>query len=343
MSPESYRFNVNEFLPRGLFDRITEVRVDSPEVIREEAARRRRRDRLTRDGKLTILAFDHPARGVLGAGSDPLILGNRHEYLGRVLRVAAHPDFDGVMGPPDILEDLFILNHLVRQGGGPSFLDDKVMVGCMQRGGVAGVAGEMDDRFTAYTAESIAAQNLDGGKMMFRFLPEDERTLKTIDYCARAVSELYRRGLFAFVEPLPQAVADGKYAVNASVPLLMKLVSVGAALGESSERTWLKIPYVEGYEQVALATTLPILMLGGDVLGDPTPLLRDCAAGMRARPNVRGMMVGRNVLYPGGDDPLAFALAVHRIVHQGLDADEAKQGMAADRGRDMDAVTRWVR
>src|SRR4030067_399060 len=108
--------------------------------------------------------------------------------------------------------------------------------------------------------------------MMFRFVAEDERTLNTIDYCARAVTELHRRGLYAFVEPLPQVLVDGKYKGNASVPLLVRLVNVCSALGESSQHTWLKMPYVEGFEQVALATTLPILMLGGEALGDVAPL-----------------------------------------------------------------------
>jgi len=338
-----YQFDCNEFLPRRIFDKITDVRVEHPEIVMAEARSRRKRAKLTNDGKLTILAFDHAARGVTHAGSDPLIMGNRQQYLVRVLRIITSPGFDGIMGAPDMIEDLFIVNYLVKQGGGPSFLDDRVILGCMQRGGVAGVIGEIDDRFSAYTADSIAEQRLDGGKMMFRFVPDDAGTLKTIDYCARAVTELHRRGLYAFVEPLPQVCEDGKYKGNASVPLLIKLVNVCAALGESSQHTWLKVPYVEGYEQVALATTLPILMLGGEVLGDPIPLLHNFADGLRARANVRGVLVGRNILFPGKDDPLAIALAVNRIVHEGVTADEAIRNIPLDRGKNMDALTRWVK
>ncbi|MBI4671968.1 MAG: hypothetical protein HY741_09930 [Chloroflexi bacterium] len=340
MSPENYRFDVSEFAPRRIFDMITEVRVSNPEVVMPQAAARRKRTRLTKDGKLTLLACDHPARGVTNSGSDPLIMGNKHEYLGRVLRIMTDLSFDGVMGPPDIIEDLLILDYLIQERGGESFLDDRVLLGCMQRGGVAGVVGEIDDRFGAYTAESLAAERLDGGKMMFRFVADDERTLLTIDYCARAVTELHRRGLYAFVEPLPQVFVDNRYKGNASVPILVKLANVSAALGESSQHTWLKISYVQGFEQVVKATTLPLLMLGGEATGDIAPLLRDFANGMRAGGNVRGVLVGRNMLFPGDDDPLAAALAVHRIVHEGMSPEETVKQMAKDRDKNMDTLTR---
>ncbi len=338
-----FHFSVNEFMPRRILDAITEVRVMQPHVISAQAAARRKRTRLTRDGKLVILACDHPQRGVTQSGNDPLIMGNRQEYLGRALRILTDPSLDGVMAPPDFIEDLLIVDYLIQQGGGPSFLDDRVSIGCMQRGGIAGVVGEIDDRFTAYTAESLAVFRLDGGKMMYRFVADDEGTLKTIGYCARAVTELHRRGLFAFVEPLPQEMVDGKYKNNASAPLLVKLVSVSAALGESSQHTWLKIPYVDGYEPVALATTLPILMLGGESTGDVAPTLRDFEKGIRAGASVRGAMIGRNILFPGQADPLAAALAVNAVIHQNARADDALAQIQHDEGKAMDALTRWIK
>lgn len=316
-------FDLEAFFPRRAMDLVTEVRVDFPEAVVEESRRRKRREKLTTDGKLAVLATDHPARGVTRIGDDPLRMGNRWEYLGRALRVLTTPGFDGIMGTPDFLEDLFIVSYLIRQRGGPSILDGKVLVGCMQRGGVAGVAGEIDDRFGSYTAEAIERFGLDGGKMMFRAVPDDERTLKTIDYCARAVTELARRGLYAFVEPLPMRQQDGQYLADYSVPTLVKYVGVVAGFGETSRYTWIKIPYVEGYGTVAAATTLPILMLGGESKGDPIPVLQNFARGMRAAGNVRGVMVGRNVTFPGPWDPGAVAWAVAGIVHRGVREEEA--------------------
>ena len=63
---------------------------------------------------------------------------------------------------------------------------------------------------------------------------------------------------------------------------------------------------------------------------------------MAAGPNVRGALVGRNVLYPGSEDPLAMAQAAGGIVHQGWSVETALESMAANRGRGMDRLSRWL-
>jgi hypothetical protein len=69
-----------------------------------------------RDGKLTGVAADHPGRMVIRSGDDPIGMYDRQEYLGRVLRVVTNPDVDGIMATMDVIEDVFIVNHLVKQG-----------------------------------------------------------------------------------------------------------------------------------------------------------------------------------------------------------------------------------
>src|SRR5208282_2868188 len=162
----TYDFRPEEFLPLKLFEAITEVRVNTPEMILAEATCRRRRSRLTRDGKLVVLATDHPGRRVTNLPGDPLGMGDRHSYLARALRVLATPGCDGIMGTTDFMEDILIVNALVRQSGGPSLIDDKVLIGCMNRGGHAGVMGEIDDRFTSFTAKQLKSMNFEGGKLM---------------------------------------------------------------------------------------------------------------------------------------------------------------------------------
>jgi len=54
-------------------------------------------------------------------------------------------------------------------------------------------------------------------------------------------------------------------------------------------------------------------------------------------------MVGRNALFPGPEDPLTVARAIHAIVHDGLSADAALVVVRAQRGEDLDALTRWMR
>ena len=325
------RFDLERYFPRSVMEAIAAIRVDDPELVVREAARRRRRERLAPDGRLVIIAVDHPGRGVTVIGDDPLRMGNRWEYLGRTLRALAAPGVDGVMGTPDFLEEIIIANHLITRGGGPSLLDEKILVGCMQRGGVAGVAGEINDRFGSYTAEALEAMRFDGGKMLIRAVPDDPATLATVDYCARAVTELSRRRLAAFVEPLPQRREGNRYLADYTLPNLVKWVGVVAALGETARYTWIKIPYVDQYERVAAATSLPILMLGGESKGDPTGVIESFAAGMKAGPNVRGAMVGRNVTFPGALDPGRVAAAVAAVIHDGLSVDGA---LAVARGED---------
>src|SRR5262249_33506965 len=149
-------FQVAEFFPRKVMDAITEVRVGRPELLAVAAERRRRRRRIAPDGRLVVLACDHPARGVTGVLSAALQMGDRQEYMGRAVRALLQPGFDGVMAHSDLVEDLLILDGLLRERGGPSLLDNRVVVGCMNRGGIHDVEGELHDRFTSFSAESIA-------------------------------------------------------------------------------------------------------------------------------------------------------------------------------------------
>lgn len=338
----AYRFDLNRFFPERIFERITEIRISQPEIIDQQAARRKRRARLTLDGRLNILAADHPARGVTAIGANKTIMGNRHEYLGRILRVLMTTSFDGFMSTADMIDELLIVDRLMQQGGGPSFLDDKVLIGCMQRGGVSGVEGEIDDRFTGYTAEAIQRWRLDGGKMLLRFVPDDERTLITLDYCARAINDLNRNNLPSFVEPLRMDRVEGKWVTKNTTEELIRLAGIASGLGDSSRNIWLKLPYSADYRQVALATTLPIILLGGPSNEDPRSTFEDSAAGMASGANVRGAMVGRNVSFPGDDDPAAVAQALDDIVRKGVSASDALKATADYRDLDMDSLTRFV-
>jgi hypothetical protein len=338
----SYGFDTAAFCPRTILDMVTEVRVTRSGLVKEAAEFRIRRKRLTSDGRLTILAADHPARGVIAVGDDPLAISDRAEYLGRVLRVMVASQFDGVMGTTDIIEELFIVDALVKQAGGTGFLDNKVILGSMNRGGVVGTIWELDDRFTSFTAETIADLRLDGAKIMVRLEDGQPACIETMEGCVRAINELNSLKIPVFLESLPVEYADGKYKVQKEAGALARIAGIASAWGNSSLNMWLKLPYCPNYEKVARSTTLPILMLGGASRGDPTPVLEEFAAGMKAGTNVRGALVGRNILYPGPDDPYATAMAVHSIVHSGLGADEAADYLAECRGENMDSLTKWL-
>jgi DhnA family fructose-bisphosphate aldolase class Ia len=275
------------------FAELIEIRATRPEEIAAAAARRARRTSLLGpNGRLMIVAADHPARGALGAGSDPLAMADRRDLLERICVALERPGVDGVLGTPDVIEDLLLLGAL----------DDKVVIGSMNRGGLAGTSFEVDDRFTAYDADAIAAAGLDGGKMLLRVDAEDPATASTLENCAHAVSRLAGHGLMAMVEPfLSHRVAGGKVGNVLTPEAMTKAIAIASGLGATSARTWLKVPVVERMEQVMAASTLPALLLGGEVPADPDEALAAWGKAL-ALPTVRGLVVGRALLYPSHDN-----------------------------------------
>ena len=96
---------------------------------------------------------------------------------------------------------------------------------------------------------------------------------------------------------------------------MIKAISAASALGNSSRNTWLKVPYCEGFGSVAASTTLPILILGGGAVGSHKPYLKELEQALASGYNVRGALVGRNILYPGEGNPYDAAKAVGELVH----------------------------
>ncbi|MEU7220661.1 Cgl0159 family (beta/alpha)8-fold protein [Nocardia iowensis] len=268
------------------------VRATDPAAVERAYAKRVRRPNLLA-GKETLflIAADHPARGALGVGSDLTAMADRRALLGRLLIALAHPDVDGVLGSPDVVEELLLLGAL----------DDKVVIGSMNRGGLAGAEWEIDDRFTGYDADSLARFRLDGGKMLLRLVDSDAGTVPTLQACAQAVSELAANGLMAMVEPLPYHRDDsGALVMSKDAPSLSRAITVASGLGVTSAYTWLKIPAPQDVS-VLDATTLPVVVLGGAPSGDPVADLAfwDGALGHDV---VRGLVVGRTLLYPPDGD-----------------------------------------
>jgi DhnA family fructose-bisphosphate aldolase class Ia len=319
-------FAAEETLPLATFNEITDVRVGRPRTIEKEARRRHAPRRLTRDGRLVLLAIDHPARGVTAIRGDGLAMGNRYQYLARTRRVLDDPDLDGVVATADLLEELLILSYLERKQGGRGFLDGRVLVGSMNRGGLAGTAFEMDDAFTGIGAERLAELRCQGGKMMYRLEPQEPASGRTILACARALNDLRREGLAAFLEPLGVSRgADGGYEPAKDAPTLVRQCGIAAGLGDSSSHLWLKLPYGDGFDRVCRATTLPILLLGGPARESPAATLKDFASGLEAGTNVRGAIIGRNLLFPGDADPLPMCRALTALVHRGVGLDGARR------------------
>jgi hypothetical protein len=316
-------FKAHEFLPASLMKQITEIRVTDPDRPFRAARRRKRRTQITIDGKLNILAADHPARRVSNVGSNRLGMADRQDYLGRIVRVLLSEFVDGVMATMDILEDLFTLDDLLRRTDGQSLLDEKVLIVSLNRGGLAGTIWEMDDPLTGASSETCSIWGLDGAKVLLRICDDEPGSLKTMLACADTITKMNALNLPTFLEPLPVVKAEKGYKVIKESEALAKAAGVASALGDSSRYLWLKLPFCENYEVVASATTLPILLLGGEAVGDATPLLKEIAAGLASGSNVRGALVGRNVLYPGAEDPFAIGTAAGGMIHQGWTIEQA--------------------
>lgn len=275
--------------------RILDTRIQHPAAIAQAATARPRRERLLDPGRqLLIVAADHPARGSLRAGDRPLAMADRGELLDRLCVALDRPGVDGVLGTADVVEDLLLLGAL----------DGKVVFGSMNRGGLAGTVFELDDRFTGYDADAIARGGLDGGKMLLRIDPDDPATVSTLEGCARAVSDLAARGLVAMVEPFICRRVDGRVRNTLTAEAMIRAVTVAAGLGATSAYTWLKVPVVAEMERVIAASTLPALLLGGEVAADQDATFAAWGKALQL-PGVCGLMVGRSLLYPPGDDVAA--------------------------------------
>lgn len=273
--------------------RLLSLRATDPgSVARAYAARKRPTSILSARGTLFLVAADHPARGALASGGDPLAMADRRSLLARLMVALENPDVDGVLGTPDIVEELLLLGAL----------EGKVVIGSMNRGGLDGASWTMDDRFTGYDAESIAANNLEGGKMLLRIDDQDPSTAGTIEACATAVSELAARGLLAMVEPLPYHREEtGALTLLKDTKSLARAVTVASALGTTSMHTWLKMPSCEDPQTVFAATTLPCVVLGGVPGPDPAEDLKSWGQAL-TQPTVRGLVIGRALLYPPDGD-----------------------------------------
>ncbi|MBQ1119413.1 deoxyribose-phosphate aldolase [Streptomyces sp. B15] len=273
---------------------LASVRTRHPEAIAEAAARRARRPLVDASERLMIVAADHPARGALGVGADELAMANRAELLERLVLALSRPGVDGVLGTADILEDLLLLGAL----------EHKVVLGSMNRGGLAGASFELDDRFTGQRAEDIARLRFDAGKLLLRIDHDDPGSLRTLYAAARAVDDMAAHRLPVFVEPFLSTRVDGKLTNDLGGPAVARSVAIAAGLGGTSAYTWLKLPVTEDPDDMAWVcetSTLPVVLLGGEVHGDQEGTYEKWRKAL-SLPTVRGLVVGRSLLYPADGD-----------------------------------------
>lgn len=289
------------------FDTLRSLRATKPEVISQKLQQRRRRSLLDGDGRLFIVAADHPARGALGVGDNGTAMANRYQLLERMAIALSRPGVDGVLGTPDIIDDL----------AGLGLLHDKIVVGSMNRGGLRGARFEMDDRYTGYNITSLVAARLDFAKALVRINLDDAGTISTLEATAKAIDEAAAAKLPIMVEPFISNWVEGKIINDLSTEAVILSVAIASGLGNDSSHTWMKLPVVQDMERVMEATTMPTLLLGGDN-GDDQDVTFAAWEKALTLPGVRGLTVGRTLLYPPDGDVAAAVDTAARLVHTDL-------------------------
>jgi hypothetical protein len=284
---------------------VTELRSRDPQAVgRALAARRRRPSFLPPDGRLMLVAADHPARGALAAQGRPTAMNNRREMLDRLQTALARPGVDGLLATADIAEDLLLLGAL----------EDKIVVASMNRGGLAGSTFELDDRMTGYDVAGVVQARFDAAKMLNRIDLEDAGTVAMLETAGRAITELARARVVAMLEPFLSRRVEGRVVNDLTADAVIKSVHIAQGLGATSAYTWLKLPVVTEMARVMDATTLPTLLLGGDPSSRPEETYASWRAAL-ALPAVRGLVVGRTLLYPPDDDVAAAVDTAVSLVH----------------------------
>lgn len=150
--------------------------------------------------------------------------------------------------------------------------------------------------------------------MLTRIDLEDRGSLDTLAASARAIDDLADHDLLAMIEPFMARRVDGKVSNDLGPDGVIKSVAIASGLGHTSRRTWLKLPVVDDMERVMSATTLPALLLGGDPVG-PADAYRSRWRQTLALGGVRGLVVGRTLLFPPDDDVVAAVDSAVSMVH----------------------------
>ncbi|MFE6754963.1 deoxyribose-phosphate aldolase [Streptomyces sp. NPDC057684] len=277
--------------------KLVRLRVHHPEAVAEAAARRPRRPLIAHEtGRLLIVAADHPARGALAVGERPFAMADRADLLGRLRLALSRPGVDGVLATADILDDLLLLGAL----------EGKVVLGSMNRGGLAGASFELDDRFTGHRPADLHRLRFDAGKLLLRIDYDDPGSLRTMESAARAVDEMAALRLPVFVEPFlcRRDPASGSLRSDLGAEAVTTSIAIASGLGGSSAYTWLKVPVTDHPDDMARVmetSTLPAVLLGGDVGDDQDAAYEKWRHALQL-PTVQGLVVGRSLLYPADGD-----------------------------------------
>lgn len=238
-----------------------------------------------------MIAADHPGRGAFAAGSNRFAMADRFDLLTRIETALSVEGVSGYLGTADTVEDLALLGAL----------EGKWVFGSMNRGGILGADWELDDRSTGYSSQGIVNAGLEGGKLLLRIDPTDPGSLSTLEWSGQIVRELGSHQKITMVEPFMSRRENGRLVNDLTTDAVVTSAAIGSALGDTSSYTWLKLPDTEDLPRLARSTTVPIVILGGEVKDDEEATLQRWSQLLQL-PNVIGLVIGRSLLYPPSGD-----------------------------------------
>ena len=141
--------------------------------------------------------------------------------------------------------------------------------------------------------------------MLLRIDPDDPAPSPPWRPAPARSSALAGQRLMAIVEPFLSRRVDGRVRNDLSAEAVIRAIAIAAGLGATSAYTWLKVPdRRRTMERVMAATTLPAVLLGGEVGEDQDAAYARWAKAL-ALPTVQGLVVGRSLLYPPDGDVAA--------------------------------------
>lgn len=313
-------FRYEEFLPEKIFYEVNELKTFYPEIIEAELKARKRTGYPHK--KLVLAVADHNARMITAYKGDAIGLAHRREYLARLVRVLFSKSVDGVEATADGIEDLVALNYLTKRNQHFDFLNGKMLIGTVNRGGLMNTVWEMDDLCTCFTVERLARINLDGIKFMLRINPDRAESRKTLSYCAEIINEAEKYGLPVFIEGLFVQTKEGVHTIRKDLESLVKTAGVVSGLGNTSLRKWIELPVHPEYKTVVSASTNSILVVPDETGETQEEVLFEYTGKRNISENIRGILLGRNVLYHR-EDPYYLATAIADSWHKGLSPVEA--------------------
>ncbi len=136
---------------------------------------------------------------------------------------------------------------------------------------------------------------------------------QSLDNLAAISREAHKWGLALQGEMVPGGMTAGPEART------VKSVALAARLGCELGADWVKVPYVEGFEEVVRGCYKPVVILGGSKRGSIAEVFEEVRDALDA--GAAGVTMGRNIWE--SDNPEAMTAALAALIHEDASVETA--------------------